>query len=163
MTLEVFTNRALAPRTTCTWEMMLLRGGFCFCGRTPSTALRDLSHSLSTSVKPVGSNCLYPHFADGKQKGNLTCPRSHSRSAMKPVRASKLSASKAFPQSAFRFMRSHGCFNSRLGLLRFYQSMYQKRNTKLTFVSSHLKDFELSLFQRNPSSIATAGEERGKE
>lgn len=35
---------------------------------------------LSTSVKPVGNKHLYRHFADGKQKGNLTCPRPHSRS-----------------------------------------------------------------------------------
>lgn len=95
---------------------------------------------------------------------------------MKPERASKLSVSTAtaFSQSAFRFMGYHGCFNPRLVLQVFFvvvvfsflrnkAYVLQKRNTKLSFVSPHLKDLGLSFFQTDRSSVATPGEERRKE
>lgn len=87
-------------RAPCTWGMMLPNNQGCFLSRILSTVFRELRRPLCTSEKPVGSKCLHPHFADGKERGNLTCPRSHSRSAVKPGKASKLSASKtpAFPQ-----------------------------------------------------------------
>lgn len=96
---------------------------------------------------------------------------------MKPERASKLSVSiaTAFSQSAFRFVGYHGCFNSRLVLqvfvvvvvvfsfLRNKAYVLQKRNTKLSFISPHLKDLGLSFFQTDHSSVAIPGEERRKE
>lgn len=84
-----------------------------------------------------------------ERKSNL--PKVTQQVIVKPERASKLSVSKAaaFPQGAFGFMGYHGCFNSRLVLKVFFVVVVflrnkayglQKRNTKVSFVSPHLKD-----------------------
>lgn len=62
--------------------------------------------SLALSVKPVGSKRLYAHFADSKQRGDLTCPRSQRRSVKKKGRASEPSA---FPEpKRLQVYGSHG-------------------------------------------------------